>query len=133
MDNSRKKAIETRKRMLEQQRQDIVPASCEFFSVIDESIEHLLYNWQPPDGREDPRYSRDFVLVLGQGYSGMSIKEPSKGVVLDTCFFDGNIHNCSHALADKMMDDPEFREMVVHALQVYNAMANRKSKGGGKQ
>jgi hypothetical protein len=89
------------------------------FHAIDEATLHVIDHFNP---KEIPDQRRDHCLIIGQAYFGKSTDDCDKNVSATAVFMAGDIHQLSHTMADTMAQDPAFKQVIIHALEVYNRL-----------
>lgn len=109
---------EEAQRLLREMKEKLVEPDNEYFSPLDEATTHIIEHFNPPPGREDARYARDFVLIIGKAFLGHYIDDGAIGC-MGMSYTMGNMHEMAHGLAELMHDDPTIREAIIHAVQVY--------------
>ena len=126
MNQDRKSFLENRSAKLAELKAKALTMHDTHFDVLDEAVVHVVENWHDKEEHlQTPRYSHDFVLLVGGGWMGED-KTSSDEIMCCTGYYDGDLHFLAHEIAHMMANDSKFAESIIHAVQVYRAMPRRR-------
>ncbi len=114
-----KEQQEAAQQRLREIRAELAPDVEEYFSVLDEAVNHLYDHFNPPQSKDSPpEYRRDFMFIISKAFMG-KYKDTGELCYMNLTHTCGNMHELAHELAESMHEDPTIKEVIYHALHVY--------------